>query len=259
MRGMIWDIRLGNDSTATANDTPIEFDLNPDDSQLLILLYPTDEVAPNQLLYDVARHNFSSFVVKDFDLEQMNFGRLGLLIIKPFDNLRELNHYRKILSEDTQLQLPSQVRPVVISVKNFETLINEGRSFDDYFRFAADKTYRDTEERVLPPEIFGESYGLPEEPTESPETTEPTDDVVAPEAPEAIETPIETPVETTVEAPVETPVETPVKAPETPVKEPVKAPETPVKAPETPAKKIVEPDYPTGSEGDDDDPLLMNP
>ncbi len=134
LRGMIWDMRLSDDSTAVAGDSLV-FDLNPADRQLLVLVYPTDEISANQLLYDVARHNFSSFVVKDFDLEQMNFGRLGLLIIKDFANFEELSHYRKVLQESQYLELPPQVRPVMISVKNFETLIRQGRTFEDYFRY----------------------------------------------------------------------------------------------------------------------------
>lgn len=134
LRGMIWDMRLSNDTTEMQNDS-VMFDLNPADRQMLVLVYPTDEVSANQLLFDIARHNFSSFVVKDFDLEQMNFGRLGLLLIKDFANFEELSHYRKVLQESQYVQLPPQVRPVMISVKNFETLIRQGRTFEDYFRF----------------------------------------------------------------------------------------------------------------------------
>lgn len=166
MRGMLWDIRLGSDSTAVS-DEQIEFDLNPDTEQYLVLLFPTDRISQNALLYEVARHNFSSFVVKDFDLEQMNFGRLGLLLIKGFENVEEINHYRKVMAASPTLQLPAEVRPVVISAANFDTLLRNGRSFDEYFRFMRDKTYRDTEESVLPPELFGESEGLtPEEAAE---------------------------------------------------------------------------------------------
>ena len=169
MRGMLWDTRLSNDSTAVASDTPVEFEINADDEQYLILLYPTDIISPNGLLYDVARHNFASFVVKDFDLEQMNFGRLGLLIIKGFKNLNEINHYRKVMAASQSMKLPPEIRPVVISAKNFDTLLKSGRSFDDYFSFMRDKTYRNTEESVLPPEFFGPSEGLsPEEAAESP-------------------------------------------------------------------------------------------
>lgn len=173
MRGMLWNIRLSNDSTATDTDTPIDFEINANDEQYLILLFPTDIISQNGLLYNVARHNFTSFVVKDFDLEQMNFGRLGLLIIKGFDNVSEINHYRKVMAESTSFTLPPEVRPVVISATNFDKLLKSGRSFDDYFSFMRDKTYRDTEESVLPPEFFGPSEGLsPEEASESSDETE---------------------------------------------------------------------------------------
>lgn len=133
-RGMIWGRRLSNDSTQVNGDS-IAFDLNPEVPQLLILLYPTDQVSGNELLFNVAKHNFSSFVIKDFDLEPMNFGTLGLLVIKGFANFEELAHYRKVMDASNTLQLPPQVRPVMISVDNFETLLREGRAFEDYFRY----------------------------------------------------------------------------------------------------------------------------
>ncbi|MDE7443323.1 MAG: hypothetical protein K2M65_04100, partial [Muribaculaceae bacterium] len=110
----------------------------PDVPQLLVLVYPTDSVSANQLLFDVARHNFSSFIVKDFDLEQMNFGQLGMLLVKGFANLDELNHYRRVMQADGGLALPPEVRPVMISVDNFNKLIQQGRSFDEYFRYLDD-------------------------------------------------------------------------------------------------------------------------
>lgn len=133
-RGMVWGRRLSNDSTEVSGDSLV-FDLNPEVPQLLILLYPTDEVSGNELLFNVAKHNFSSFVIKDFDLEPMNFGTLGLLVIKGFANFEELAHYRRVMDASNILQLPDQVRPVMISVDNFETLLREGRAFEDYFRY----------------------------------------------------------------------------------------------------------------------------
>lgn len=153
MRGMLWDIRLGNDSIPS-DSTELKFEIDPNQQQLLVLLYPTDEINPNALLFEVARHNFSSFVVKDFDLEQMNFGRLGLLIIKGFANVDEINHYLNVMNSSTRFEMPPQVRPVVISVKNFETLLHGGGSFDNYFDYMRDKTYEDTQERVIPSEFF---------------------------------------------------------------------------------------------------------
>lgn len=151
LRGMLWDIRLGNDSTATA-EGDVNFTLNDDDPQLLVLVYPTDKVSANELLYHVARHNFRSFVVKDFDLEPMNFGRLGMLVIKGFDNKRELNHYRSVMAASADFKLPPGVNPIAISAENFDTLLREGRTFDDYFRFLQEQNYIDAQDEILRPE-----------------------------------------------------------------------------------------------------------
>ena len=73
--------------------------------------------------------------MRDFDLEQMTFGSLGLLVIKGFANFEELSHYKRLLEEDTDLVLPPQVRRVMITVDNFNLLLNEGRSVEEYFEF----------------------------------------------------------------------------------------------------------------------------
>ena len=144
MRGMIWDMRLGNDSTAVA-EGEAAFSLKPEDRQLLVMTFATDEVSSNALLYELARHNFKSFVVKDFDLEQLNFGRLGMIVIKDFESLAELNHYRSVMANSTDFHLPAGVRPVVISQPNFDILITEGRSFDEYFRFLQEQNAAEAE------------------------------------------------------------------------------------------------------------------
>jgi hypothetical protein len=91
----------------------------------------------------------------------MNFDKLGLVIIKGCRNLEELKQYRKIMDESADFKLPPQVRPVEISESNFKILINEGRSFEEYFIFSGEEDYKATEESVLPPEEFGESEGIP--------------------------------------------------------------------------------------------------
>ncbi|MDE6360139.1 MAG: tetratricopeptide repeat protein [Muribaculaceae bacterium] len=264
MRGMLWDTRLGNDSIPS-DTTELKFDLDPSQRQLLVLLFPTDEINPNALLFEVARHNFSSFVVKDFDLEQMNFGRLGLLIIKGFSNVSEINHYLKVMYSSSQFELPPQVRPVVISVNNFDTLLRGGGSFDEYFRYMRDKTYEDTQERVLPSEFFEH-----EPPGVAPEGYE--DEYPAPEesVPEAAPAPLPEVEPEPESGPEQKPEPEPEQKPE-PVPAPEPAPEapkpsqtTPPAAPAQPTSPAVQakpaptvpslPDYPEGSEGDD--PLL---
>ena len=135
MRGMIWKARLTNDTTTLANDTAqatFTQDLNA--PHVLLLVYATDSVSSNQLLFDVAKHNFTSFVIKDFDLEIMTFNEISMLVVKGFNNFDELSHYRRVLDNSETFRYPPGVRPVMISEDNFKKLL-EGYSFEDYFLF----------------------------------------------------------------------------------------------------------------------------
>ena len=214
MRSMLWDIRLTNDSTATGEGAEIDFTLSPEEPHYLVLLFSTENISPNQLLFDVARHNFSTYVVRDFDLEVMNFGQLGLLLIKGFQNEAELNHYRSLLAQDNGVIIPAGVRPVQISKSNFEKLLQGGGSFDDYFRFIGEESVRETHESVLPPDEYPapeEMYANPpSNPIELPDEEEDGNEDSVPQAP--------------------------------------KKPSTPQPQPRTPSL----PDYPIGSEGDEE-------
>lgn len=149
-RGMLWDTRLtaaGSDDATGSDGQPARFERDPNKPQYLVFAFPRDSVSANQVLYDVARFNFSSFVVKDFDLEPMSFGNVGLLIVKGFENMRELKHYRSVMAR-SDFKLPESVRPIMISKANFELLLREGRSFEEYFRFEDEEPDPET---LLPP------------------------------------------------------------------------------------------------------------
>ncbi len=264
LRGMIWDTRLSNDSTVLARTDSLTFSLNPESPQMLVLLFPTDKVQTNALLYDVALFNFSSFVVKDFDLEQMNFGRLGMLLVKGFDNQAELDHYRNVMNQSTTFKLPKEVRPIDISVENFDKLLKSGGTFEEYFKFINDESYEITEEET----VFGD---LPEDedmeiPTENPVEAE-ADSIVSqseespvilpeaekPEGLPVVPAPVESPDSLRTEPQTAPPASAPTPArPAKPKPSPVPVPKHKQK-PVTPPVPI--PEYPSGSEGDDD-PLL---
>lgn len=232
MRTMLWDLRLSNDSTLTASDSLATFTLDPAQKQLLIFTFATDEVSAPQLLFEIARHNFRSFVVKDFDLETMNFGRLGMIIVRGFDNMDELNHYRKVMASSADFRLPPGVRPIAISDDDFRVLLEQGRSFEEYFRYREEQNYIDTQADLL----------LPEDVETLPEAEAKTEAIK--EALEAEENPAET-----TDAPAETPATEPAPAPNPTAKPAAKPAAKPVTKPVAP-----EPVLP-GSEGDDD-PLL---
>ena len=168
-RGMIWDLRLteNQDEAPAADGQPANFERDPSKPQYLVIAFPRDSISSNLLLYEIARFNFSSFVVKDFDLEPMSFGNIGLIVIKGFDNLSQLERYRTVMAE-SNFELPEGARPIMISKANFELLLREGRSFEEYFRFEQEEP----DMPPLPQEIID---GIPEE--ELPEDT-PADELI---------------------------------------------------------------------------------
>lgn len=149
MRGMIWTIRLTNDTTAQAGDGELTpFDPSIEGEHICLLTYPTDSVSSNRLLFDVARHNFSSYTVRDFDIERMVFGQLGMIVIRGFASLADVEEYSKLLFADKQVAISDKIRPVFISKKNFDILLNEGRSFAEYFQFLSERLDDAVEEKI---------------------------------------------------------------------------------------------------------------
>lgn len=149
-RGMIWQVRLSDsqEEELMEDGMPAHFERDPDAPHYLVLAFPRDSINANEVLFQVAKFNFSSFIVKDFDLEQMSFSNIGLLIVKGFENLRQVEHYRSVM-ERSDINLPSDVMPIMISKTNFEILLKEGRTFEEYFRFREEDTADQVEAEVL--------------------------------------------------------------------------------------------------------------
>lgn len=172
-RSMLWDIRLGSlpegEEGAEGEGAEAEFIFDEDEPQYLALVYPTDKVNANLLLYNIARHNFNSFMVRDYDLEPLNYGQLGMLLIKTFDSLDDAEEYRTMLGRSEIATLPEEVTPIIISAHNFQQLISSGSSFEQYFRAAAAALDPEPEESPASesdsePESEPEPEELPAEP-----------------------------------------------------------------------------------------------
>lgn len=145
VKGMLWSTRLSkNPSDTTATGEPIEseapaFIHNPNEPHLLVLVFPTEQVVANRLLFDVAKYNFSNFMVKDFELEIISFNEITMLVIKGFTNFDELMQYRSLIQQPDGITLDPAVRPIMISTSNFKSLL-EGHSFEEYFEFQQTQT-----------------------------------------------------------------------------------------------------------------------
>ena len=88
---------------------------------------------------------------------------------------KQLEHYRNVMAEK-HFELPDGVRPIMISKPNFELLLREGRSFEEYFRYEEEKTVAETEDAALKAPVADEegeeSSEGEEEPAEEPAQTE---------------------------------------------------------------------------------------
>lgn len=240
VRGIVWSTRLSNDSTAVAADTPAEFDFESDGPQDIVFIYSASNVNANSLLFDVARHTFNTYSVRDFDIEQMRFGSIGLLVVSGFMNQEEAARYRSNLEKDGRLRLPRGVVPLVISEHNFSLLLDEGRSLDEYFDAVGDTRLDQIHDAVMGDAPGVDPAELPEVPSDSSEATrtpepepatapapstpkpETTDRPIVPAAPSASGTEPAPVTPSTVPSPAPAPQQA---APETPSSETPEEPE----------------------------------
>ncbi len=185
----IWtrrDLTISNDSVATdtlSADRDVPF--------LFLLVYQPDSLgnadgrtpveAENQLLYEMARFNFSNFLVRNFDLEIERLNGYNRMLISGFLNFDEALQYARQLNSAPELtSILSQCRSLVINEHNLG-LIGTRYSFQDYAEFY-EHTYQplkiSNEELLQMP-----GYELPTEADEDNGEADGGDDADVPPAP----------------------------------------------------------------------------
>ena len=108
-------------SDSTRNDTlTIERNAN----YVFMLVYQPDSVNHNQLLYEMAKYNFSNFLVRNFDIN-VEQDALGLvrMMISGFLNYDEARQYaRQLYGDKAMADMLHPCRGVIISEKNLPLL-----------------------------------------------------------------------------------------------------------------------------------------
>ena len=143
-------------NTITSNTESAEnalFTLNPDTPQVVMLIYLQDNVSANALLYNIARYNFYTFAVRDFDLRPMSLKDYATLNVHGFKSLREAEQYTSQLYNNQDI-LPSQVRPVIISEQDLQILIHNDITVNHYLKFIDANRFRDAQATVLSTDIY---------------------------------------------------------------------------------------------------------
>lgn len=146
--GDVWarrDITLAADSTR--QDT---LDVRTDQNFLFILAYQPDstDINENQLLYNMARYNFTNFLVRNFDIQLDEDHGLRRMLISGFLSYDEaLQYARQLYDNETMKEQVKDCRSIIISETNLP-LLGTAFSYDDYLKFY--------EERFIPLKISDE-------------------------------------------------------------------------------------------------------
>lgn len=111
------------------------FDAERNTEFVFMLAYVPDSVDENKLLYQMAKVNFTHYVVRNFDLTIEDANGLRRMVVRGFRNYDEALQYARGLSEQAGLQqLLSGCKAIVISDKNLP-LLGTNFSYADYQDF----------------------------------------------------------------------------------------------------------------------------
>ena len=134
--GNIWSRRL-----ATAEGESVADSLRPTFSAeryapyRFILAYEEGTVNDNQLLFEVARYNFSKFMVRNFDIITTKQGGIAMLHITGLASHDEARQYMHRLYADPAMATKLQgLRVLLISDANLDLLLKH-YSIDEYLEF----------------------------------------------------------------------------------------------------------------------------
>ena len=117
----------------------IQFDATSNTPSLVLLLIQQDEKQLNQLLYDIALFNFSQFMIKDFDLNQvLNFSNTQSAIsISGFEKMEEAQWYIDLLYKNPEIYQQitnNNIQIIKITTTNYD-LIGKQFTIEDYIEW----------------------------------------------------------------------------------------------------------------------------
>ena len=130
----IWSahaIDVSGDSTAVA-DTLVA---DPAVPHVFVLAYPTGELDEDQLLFEMARFNFTTFMARNFDIEIVKSGVISQLRVTGFQSYDEVHAYAQQLYGDNHMRERLEgIRAILISEANLK-LLGTRYSYDEYAEF----------------------------------------------------------------------------------------------------------------------------
>ena len=131
----IWDRRNGTAEESESDSIMPEFSPERYEPFIFLLAYPEGELDQNQLLFEVARFNFTNYMMRNFDIGFETQQGIGMMIVGEFLNFDEAYVYQRNLYDDPDMASKlSGIKAVVITPGNLEILFKH-YSFNDYQEF----------------------------------------------------------------------------------------------------------------------------
>lgn len=130
----VWERRsevlTDNDSTAVRELSDERFA-----AFTFMIAYKPDSTDENRLLFELARYNFTSFLVRNFDIAVEDADGIHRMKVSGFRNYDEaLQYVRQLFTNKTIASLIGRNRTMIISEQNLP-LLGRQFSYDDYARF----------------------------------------------------------------------------------------------------------------------------
>ena len=130
----IWD-KKADGTIKNNNDSIPSFSTNRNEAYYFVLAFPNDSIDEKRLLFEIARYNFSRYMVRNFDMSFEKLAEITLFEIKEFMNFDEAFLYRKRLYENGEMaRLLEGINSMIISKTNLDLLL-QYYSFGDYQEF----------------------------------------------------------------------------------------------------------------------------
>ena len=172
--GDVWTMR---DITLTHDSTVVDtLSTERNQQYLFLLVYEPDSVSENQLLFEMARYNFTNFLVRNFEIQIDEDNGLHRMIISGFLSFDEAMQYARQLYGNNQMKEKlASCRSLIISEANLQ-LIGRQFSYDEYQQFY--------EQEFAPMRISKEQLLLIPEGLEQPDIEDTLENPATPENPE---------------------------------------------------------------------------
>lgn len=135
--GDIWSRRGATlaDADTTATDT---LSKERNTGFVFLLAYQPDSIDANQLLYDLAKYNFSNFLVRNFDITVDSDNGISRMTISGFLNYDEaLQYARQLYADKGMAERLRGCRRIIISDENLK-LLGTRYSYVEYEKFFED-------------------------------------------------------------------------------------------------------------------------